>query len=132
MQNHRVRELRKSLNLTMEKFGEPLGVKKAAISNIENGTRNLTEQMLIAICREYNVNEDWLRNGTGEMFIPLTRDEQIEEFMGDVLRDEEGDFRRRLISVLAQLTSDEWDLLEKKRLSEKVNSACKGKFHTED
>ena len=125
MQNHRVRELRKSLNLTMEKFGEPLGVKKAAISNIENGTRNLTEQMLIAICREFNVNEDWLRNGIGEMFIPLTRDEQIEEFMGDVLRDEEGDFRRRLISVLAQLTSDEWDLLEKK-LNEIVGNKKEG------
>lgn len=114
MQNNRVREIRKSLNLTMEKFGEPLGVKKSAISNIENGSRGLTDQMIISICREYNVNEDWLRTGSGEMFVPLTRDEQIEVFMGEVLRDEPGDFRRRLISVLSRLTESEWELLEKK------------------
>lgn len=114
MQNNRVREIRKALNLTMEKFGEPLGVKKSAISNIENGSRGLTEQMIISICREYNVNEEWLRTGSGEMFVPLTRDEQIEVFMGEVLRDEPGDFRRRLISVLSRLTESEWELLEKK------------------
>lgn len=114
MQSERVRELRKSLNLTMEKFGEPLGVKKSAISNIENGSRNLTDQMIIAICREYNVNEEWLRTGSGEMFVPLTRDEQIEVFIGNVLKDEPGDFRRRLVSVLSRLTESEWELLEKK------------------
>lgn len=114
MQNNRVREIRKALNLTMEKFGEPLGVKKSAISNIENGSRGLTEQMIISICREYNVNEEWLRTGSGEMFVPLTRDEQIEVFMGEILRDEPGDFRRRLISVLSRLTESEWELLEEK------------------
>lgn len=114
MQSERVRELRKSLNLTMEKFGEPLGVKKSAISNIENGSRNLTDQMIIAICREYNVNEEWLRTGSGEMFVPLTRDEQIEVFIGNVLKDEPGDFRRRLVSVLSRLTESEWELLENK------------------
>ena len=67
-QGNRVRELRKSLDLTLEKFGKKLGVGKTAISNIENETRNLTEQMLLAICREFNVNEEWLRNGSGEMF----------------------------------------------------------------
>ena len=67
-QGERLRELRKSLNLTLEKFGEPLGVKKSAISGIETGSRGLTEQMLKAICREYSVNEDWLKNGVGEMF----------------------------------------------------------------
>ncbi len=113
-EGQRVREVRKSLGLTMEKFGASLGVGKTAISNIELGTRNLTEQMLLSICRVYNVNEEWLRSGTGEMFVPMTRDEQIEEFFGDVLRDEEDDFRRRLISVLAKLTPDEWGLLEDK------------------
>lgn len=64
----RVKEIRKTLGLTLEKFGEPLGVTKVAISNIEKGNRNVTEQMLKAICREYSVNEDWLKNGIGEMF----------------------------------------------------------------
>lgn len=114
MEGQRVKEVRKALNLTMEEFGKSLGVTKAAISNIENGTRGLTDQMFLSICRVYNVNEEWLRSGAGEMFVPMTKDEQIEEFFGDVLRDEEDDFRRRLISVLAKLTPDEWSLLEEK------------------
>lgn len=64
----RVSELRKQLGLTLEKFGKPLGVGKTAISRIENGERGLTEQMMKSICREYNVNEEWLRNGQGDMF----------------------------------------------------------------
>lgn len=67
-EGHRVRELRKKMNLTLEKFGKPLGVGKTAISKIETGENNLTDQMIISICREFSVNENWLRNGTGEMF----------------------------------------------------------------
>lgn len=70
-QGERVKEIRKTLDLTMEKFGEKLGVGKTAISNIESGNRNLTEQMSKAICREYNVNYDYLMYGEGEMFDDL-------------------------------------------------------------
>lgn len=70
-QSERVKEIRKTLDLTMEKFGEKLGVGKTAISNIESGNRNLTEQMSKAICREYNVNYDYLMYGEGEMFDDL-------------------------------------------------------------
>lgn len=62
--NERVKELRKFLGLSGEKFGEKLGVKKNAISQIETGRNSLTEQMVKSICREFQVNEDWLRNGT--------------------------------------------------------------------
>ena len=67
--NERVKLLRKTLKLSGEKFGEKLGVQRNAISQIETGKNNLSEQMLLAICREYNVNEKWLRTGEGEMFI---------------------------------------------------------------
>lgn len=70
-QGERIKEIRRSLNLTLEKFGEKLGVGKAAISNIEKGNRNLTEQMAKSICREYNVNYDFLVDGEGEMFSDL-------------------------------------------------------------
>ena len=71
--NERIKELRKKLGLTLEKFGERLGVKKAAVSKWENGD-NITDQMFKSICREFNVNEEWLRNGTGEMFKPSPSD----------------------------------------------------------
>lgn len=70
-QGERVKEIRKSLGLTLEKFGEKLGVKKGAISAIENNNRNLTEQMAKSICREYNVNYDFLTYGDGKMFDDL-------------------------------------------------------------
>lgn len=70
-QGERIKEIRKDLNLTLEKFGEKLGVTKVAISNIEKGNRNLTDQMIKAICREYNVKYDYLMYGTGEKFSDL-------------------------------------------------------------
>ena len=66
--NERIRKLRKSLGLTLEKFGGRLGVGKTAINKLEKGENNVTDQMFKSICREFNVNEEWLRNGTGEMF----------------------------------------------------------------
>ena len=71
--NERIKELRKTLSLTMEELGEKLGVTRSAISNIESGKRGITEQMVLAICREFEVNENWLRNGAGEMFQPIPK-----------------------------------------------------------
>lgn len=67
-ENERIKEIRKSLNMTMEKFGEQLGVTKTAISNIEKSNRNVTEQMRKSIYREFNINENWFRTGKGDMF----------------------------------------------------------------
>ena len=70
-QGERIKEIRTVLGLTLEKFGDKLGVTKVAISNIEKGNRKLTEQMIKAICREYNVNYDYIMYGTGEKFNDL-------------------------------------------------------------
>lgn len=70
-QGERVKEVRKSLKMTLEEFGNKVGVAKQTISRIENGINNLTDQMAKSICREYNVNYDWLVSGEGEMFSDL-------------------------------------------------------------
>ena len=111
-QGERIKEIRKSLNFTMEKFGGRLGVGRTAISNIENNNRNLTDQMAISICREFNVNETWLRTGEGDMFEPMSRGETIAQFAGELMKDEDDSFRRRLIEALAQLDEKEWEILE--------------------
>lgn len=67
--DNRIKQLRKALNLSGEKFANPLGVSKHAISQIETGKNNLSEQMIKLICTTYKVNEDWLRTGQGDMFI---------------------------------------------------------------
>ena len=72
-QGERVRMIRKhpNVNLTLEKFGEKLGIKKSALSLIENGKNNLTEQMAKSICREFRVNYFWLTGEKGEPFINI-------------------------------------------------------------
>ena len=72
-QGERVKRLRTALNLTLEKFGERVGVGKAAISKLEKNENRLSDQMIKAICREFNVNYDWLVYGDGEMFSELPK-----------------------------------------------------------
>lgn len=117
-EGQRVRELRKELQLTLEKFGKPLGVGKTAISKIENGERGLTDQMILAICREYNVDENWLRTGEGEMFKKLNRQQELAQLTATLFKEEEDSFKSRLIIALAQLNEEEWELLEE--ISEKI------------
>ena len=114
--NERVKQLRKTLDLTMEKFGDRLGVKKNSISQIESGKNSLTEQMIKSICREFDVDEEWLRNGTGSMFIERTRDEEIAKFIGTIQSVDDDSFMKKFISMLAKLDESEWRLLEKMAL----------------
>lgn len=109
----RVRELRKTLGLSGEKFGEKIGLKRNSLSQIETGKNNLSEQSILAICREFNVNEEWLRYGTGEMFKDMTLDEEIISFIGDIQWDASNTFKKRFISAVAKLNDEEWKVLEK-------------------
>ena len=73
--NERLKTVRKKLSLSQEAFGKRLGVTGAGISKIESGDRGITEQMILAICREFNISEEWLRSGKGDMFLDFTEDE---------------------------------------------------------
>lgn len=84
--NERIEELRKELGLTMEKFGDRLGVTRSAVSNLEKGNRNVTDQMFKSVCREFNVNPDWLRTGEGEMFQKFDEDERFAMNVGKLQR----------------------------------------------
>lgn len=86
-QGDRVKAVRTRENMTMEQFGEKLGVQKSAVSKIEKGKVNITEQMFKSICHEFNVNEEWLRTGEGEMSLKLSEDEEIADLVSDVLED---------------------------------------------
>ena len=112
--NERIKELRKVLGLSREEFANKLGLKsRGKIENIELGRTSPDEPFLDLICKTYNINPKWLRTGRGEMFIELFKDEQIEDFIGELLSDEEDSFKRRLISGLAALDENGWTVLEK-------------------
>lgn len=109
----RIKKLRKDLDLTQQKFGERLGIKGNTVAQYELGRNEPIDAVLSLICKEFNVNEDWLRTGVGNMFIEQSEDAQISSFIGDLLKDEEESFKRRLISGLAALDQNGWDVLEK-------------------
>lgn len=97
-------------------FARKLGVTPAYISKLGKQPNAVpSDRTITDICREFNVNEGWLRTGEGEMFIPKSRTDEITAFVGDILRNE-SDFRQSFISVLARMTTDEWKILEKKIL----------------
>lgn len=110
--NERLKKLRKTLDMTQQAFADKLGVKRNTVGQWECGVNPLTDQMVVSICREFNVNENWLRTGEGDMFTEMSRDEQIEKFVGDLLHGEEDSFKRRLISGLAALDENGWKVLE--------------------
>lgn len=114
--NERIKTLRKTLNLTLEQFGERVGVTKMTISRIENGKNNVTEQMCKSICREFNIREDWLRNGTGEMFEDLSEDEKIASILGSVFTDTDSevyDFKMAVFRELGKLDEKDWAVIRK-------------------
>lgn len=108
-QNERVKEVRKSLGLTLEKFGERIGVTRGSMSNIENGNRNLTKQMTKSICREFGVDYIWLTTGEGEMFVDTDDDfiERIDRIMAG-----EDEARKNLFKFMLELSDDDIHALE--------------------
>ena len=107
----RIKELRKALGLTQQKFADALGVKQNTIAQYESGRNAPIDAVVSLICREFNVNEEWLRTGEGAMFLERSRDEELSAFFGDLLAGQP-DFKRRLITVLSRLNESEWELLE--------------------
>ena len=109
-QNERVKEIRQTLNLTLEKFGEPIGLKKSALSLIENGMNSLTDANIKAICREFGVDYIWLTTGDGEMFIDT--DDEFMEKIDQVMADE-NELRKNMIKTLLYAPDDDIEALSR-------------------
>lgn len=97
---------------TKTAFSDRINVSQAFVSQMCSGLKVPSDRTIADICREYDVNEDWLRTGRGDPYIQLSRDEELAQFFGEVMKGEDPDFRRRLLSVMSRLTTDEWALLE--------------------
>ena len=109
----RIREIRKSLGLSMDKFAAPLGISRVAIGRIESGDLNPSKQTLLMICREFGINEEWLRSGQGDMKAVLSREEAIADIMNKILAEEPKSFRMTLIKYVSHMSSEQLELLEK-------------------
>lgn len=108
----RIRQLRKELKLTQSEFGERIGVKANTVTGYESGVRSPSDAIVVSICREFGVNEVWLRTGEGEPFQEETREEQILRAAAQTIRSS-NEFRKQLAFWLAQLDESDWVELEK-------------------
>lgn len=111
--NERIRELRKILKLNQTDFGEKIGVKQATIAGYENGSRQPIDAVITAICREFNVDETWLRTGKGEMFRKRTDNEILTEFAADLVFEADDSFKKAIITAFAKMDDETWDLFER-------------------
>lgn len=112
--NERIRKLRKHLDLTQREFAEKIGVKQNTVAQYEMGRNVPIDSVISLICREFNVNEEWLRNGTGEMFIELDKEDLLMEWAGRVLGSESTSFKKKFVKMLMSLSEEEWEFLERK------------------
>ena len=112
----RIKLIRREKKITQVEFGEIIGVKGNTVTNYETGLRSPTDAVIKSICREFNVNEDWLRTGEGEMFIELDPEDELMIWAGTVLKDKPDSFRRRFVRMLSKMTDEEWEWVESKLL----------------
>lgn len=112
-ENKRIKEVRKTLGLTLEKFGERIGMKSNSLSQVENGINAVSSQLRTSVCREFHIREEWLRTGEGEMFEERTPDQAIVDFAADLVNVEDDAFKKRLISALARMDDQTWEAFEK-------------------
>ena len=112
----RIRKIRKSQpkkeQRTQQAFADKLNISRSQLSYYESGTVAIPDRSVKDICEKYNVNEEWLKNGTGPMYKPRSDNEIIAKFVNDVMESRSDDFRKRLINALSQLDEDEWKVLE--------------------
>ena len=115
----RLKELRKYKNMTQQEFADKLKIKRSTIANYEADRVEPSSAVIAGICREYGVNEIWLRSGEGDMLQAMNEDEELAAYLGDVMNDEPASFRRRLTMEMKNWTPEIWQMLEEicKRLA---------------
>lgn len=106
--NERIKEVRTALKLSRAAFGEQLGCSGDVINNAERGRAALTDMFIMHICKTFNVNEEWLRTGNGEMFLALTVSDEIAAFTAQASNLSEDDPRVKILQMMANLPEEDW------------------------
>lgn len=104
--NTRIKNLRKQLGLTQSEFGEKIGLKGNTITNYENNIRTPSDAVIYSICREFNVNEQWLRSGEGDMFLRLSRNDEIAAYVARVMKDESAYYQQKMLLFFSRLSPE--------------------------
>ena len=107
----RLKALRLKLNLTQSAFASRIGTTQNVVANYEIGRRNPSSSALNNICKEFNVNETWLRTGEGEMFQPKSRNDELLDYARRIAEGDPGSIQAQLLTVMTRLTDTQWEVL---------------------
>ena len=110
----RIKSVRKALKMTQQEFADRIGIKRNTVGLYEIGQSGISDTVIKAICREFDVNEEWLRTGSGEMFKEVDTEARFAEWAGRVLSGTDESFQKRFVTMMMSLTDDQWKLLEEK------------------
>ena len=99
----RLKELRKELKLSQDEFAKKLNIGRSSIANYESGAREPISSVIALICKTWNVNESWLRNGEGKMFVEVSRNDELQKLIENSLKDEDGEIKRRFATAILKL-----------------------------
>lgn len=111
--NERIKELRKSLDMNQTEFGNKIGVKQTTIAGYETGVRTPIDSVILSMCREFNVNEEWLRTGKGEMFLPVPEEDEVASYVAELL-EPDNPFTELIVQIMrtySQLDSKSQEVL---------------------
>lgn len=109
--NSRVKELRKTLGLTQQEFGQSIKISRSNVAGIESGAVKITDRNLNQICEVHNANKDWLLHGDGDMFIPISVDEEYAYLIG-ALEASNCDYKKQFIKAMLELEDEsDWELV---------------------
>jgi len=109
--NDRIKKIRINNNLTMDKFGDKIGITKSSVSLIESGKNNPSEQTIMLICKEFGVDHHWLKTGEGSMFSSNGDDEVIAKF--DAIMTGEKDTHKIILKTLLDMDEETLQSLDK-------------------
>lgn len=109
----RIKQIRKDANMTQEKFAKRLGLKRQTIATYETGRSEPMDNIIVSICREFNINENWLRTGNGEKSESLTKIQEIGAFANEIMKLPDEAFKKRFVDALIRLDEKDWENLEK-------------------
>lgn len=110
----RIKSVRKALKMTQQEFADRIGIKRNTVGLYEIGQSGISDTVIKAICREFDVNEEWLRTGSGPMFKEVDTEARFAEWAGRVLSGTDESFQKRFVTMMMSLTDDQWKLLEEK------------------
>ena len=109
--HERIKELRKALGLTQQKFADGMGVKQNTIAQYESGRNTPIDAVITLICRTYSVNETWLRTGEGEMFQPKSRNDELLDYARRIAEGDPSSIQAKILTAMTRLTDAQWEVL---------------------